>query len=158
MSVPYDRGSGRGRGPSGRTERVLNDEERSTLGRVIGDGDALATIQWADQIGRTLVQGGLTTSQIRNVFGEVRQIQLTWGQHEARAYRRAVLLIPKISYQAARVERQGREGMEELQRVLVPALELVAESKGEDRRSHFMRFADFFEAILAYHKKYGGRD
>jgi CRISPR-associated protein Csm2 len=70
------------------------------------------------------------------------------------AYRRAVLLRPKLAYQA-RKER-GR-GVEELKEVLDPCLEQLQKANDpETRRRYFERFVDFFEAILAYHKSAGG--
>jgi CRISPR-associated protein Csm2 len=122
------------------------------------DGDALTTIRWADDLGQSLAKNRLTTSQIRNFFGEVRQIQLTWDQGPEAAYRRAVLLIPKLGYHAKRARGRAQRGLTELERVLAPALELVAEAPKAQQRTYFMNFVDFFEAILAYHKKHGGRD
>lgn len=139
-------------------QRNLTQEETKKLKSIVEDGDALTTVRWADNLGDSLASNRLTTSQIRNFFGEVRQIQLTWDQGPEAAYRRAVLLIPKLGYHAKRARGRAQRGLEALERVLSPALELVAEAPEAQRRVYFMNFVDFFEAILAYHKKYGGRD
>lgn len=136
----------------------LKADEQAQLDQIVKEGDALTTITWADTIGQALVQNNLTTSQIRNFFGEVRQIQLAWEQDGNAAFRRAVLLIPKIGYHAKRARGSAQRGMAELERVLVPALETVATAKPEQRQTYYTNFVDFFEAILAYHKKHGGRD
>ena len=127
---------------------------------IITDPNGAETlVKQADELGRLLAsrEVGLTTSQIRSLFGEVRQIQGQWsmgGENQQRAARRLILLKPKMAYRA-RKER-GR-GVSELVEVLRPALdEVIAEKDGEKQNGHFKRFVEFFEAILAYHKSYGG--
>lgn len=120
---------------------------------IIVDGDAELLTEKAESIGRSLARN-LTTSQIRNVFGTVRQIEMNWGsqasgQQRQQAARQLILLKPKLAYQAAR--ERGR-GVKELADVLTPAIDLV----GEDR-DRFQNFVDFFEAILAYHTAAGGK-
>ena len=91
----------------------------------------------------------MTKSQIRNIFGTVRQIQMNWtGEvQKAASYRRLLMLKPKIKYQAART----RE-VKPLADVLDKAIDYVG-----DDRVRFGRFVDFFEAILAYHTAFGGK-
>ncbi len=115
-------------------------------------------VKAAEQTGKGLKEMGLTTNQIRALFGEVRQIQAQWNtedrQQQALAARRLVLLKPKMAYRA-RKER-GR-AVEELRGVLDPALdEVIKERDAAKQRENFNRFVEFFEAILAYHKAYGG--
>ena len=111
----------------------------------------------ADQLGQELARQDLSTSQIRALFGEVRQIEGEWGMGaEARewALRRLILLKPKMAYRARR--ERGR-AVQELVGVLQPALEEVVREKDEGKQdADFKRFVEFFEAILAYHKAYGG--
>ncbi len=112
-------------------------------------------VKWADQMGQRIARQ-ITTSQIRNIFGTVRQIEMNWRSKpdDSKSYRQAVLLKPKIGYAAARERGQG---MKDLEAVLRPGLDAMMEGKTMDeKRDRFMRFAEFCEAILAYHKKYGG--
>ena len=100
---------------------------------------------------------------MRNVFGTVRQIQMRWATDSKKSYRDAVLLRPKLAYFAER-EKRG-EGWW-LYRHGNPAkgsrtcLELL--NKGdvadEEKQIRFDRFTELFEAIVAYHKKHGGRN
>jgi CRISPR-associated protein Csm2 len=120
---------------------------------IIAEGNAKALTGKAETIGTSLARQ-LTTSQIRNVFGTVRQIEMSWRPHATEherkyAARQLVLLKPKLAYQARR--ERGR-GVQELADVLIPAIDLV----GEDR-DRFQNFVDFFEAILAYHTAAGGQ-
>lgn len=128
----------------------------------IMNGDVETLIRVADHVGKLLTEQRLTTNQIRNVYGTVRQIQMRWTddpEKARQAYREAMLLRPKMAYFAEREKRAkggGSQGMETLQEVLEPALKLVA-SKGQPDRARFQRFVELFEAIVAYHKKHGGR-
>lgn len=129
--------------------------------KIIAEGDVKSLVEWADKIGQAIKEQDLKASQIRNVFGTVRQIQLRWDDSSERSnqcFRDAMLLIPKLGYFAKREkERTKKDGMIILEQVLTPALQIVSENV-ELRRERFMRFAEFFEAIVAYHKKYGGEN
>ena len=96
----------------------------------------------------------MTTSQIRAIFGEVRQIEAQLSADDAggqeRALRKLLLLKPKMAYRA---RREGK-GVAELTSVLDPAIDLVV--GGADPKENFKRFVDFFRAILAYHRAAGG--
>lgn len=155
------------RGQGGRDARgneaqfqVPSDAE---IHKIIVDGDVELLVKWADKLGAALVEQRLSTSQIRNVYGTARQIQFRWDKpgspNEAQAYRDAVLLRPKLAYYAER-EKQAKGGstmgMETLQRALEPALELIGEA-GQPRHERYLRFIEYFEAIVAYHKKHGGK-
>jgi CRISPR-associated protein Csm2 len=126
------------------------------LQAIIVKGDAQVTVEQARALGESLARQ-LTTSQIRNIFGTVRRIEMNWPeearndaeqQRAARAQRELLLLKPKMAYQAKR--ERGR-GVAMLTDVLSDAIDLVG-----DERQNFQHFVDFFEAILAYHKAYGG--
>ncbi len=126
--------------------------DRATIQRIIAEGDPEILVEWADKIGEAIARQ-ITTSQIRNVFGTARQIQLRWDNDPEGAYRDAVLLRPKLSYFA---KREGRV-MEDLRKILTPALEVMSEAEdNSERQKRFNRFMDFFEAIVAYHKAHGG--
>lgn len=124
---------------------------------------AKLTVQWAEQLGRALKENGLKTSQIRNVFGEVRRIEMRWpaDKSDARdakaaqsAERDLLLLKPKLRYQAKREQERkaSASGVDDLAQVLIRSIDLV-----DGDRNRFQKFVDFFEAILAYHKAEGGK-
>ncbi len=130
---------------------------KSEIQTIISTDNAELLVRRADEIGRSLKDNNLTTSQIRALFGEVRQIQGQWKidpENRRKALRRLHLLKPKMAYRA-RKER-GR-AVQELVDVLDPALDAVLVEKDAGRQDAcFERFVEFFEAILAYHKSYGG--
>jgi CRISPR-associated protein Csm2 len=124
-----------------------------TLETIITDPDGTPTlVEWAEKLGTILKSLRLTTNQIRNIFGTVRQIEMSWTakatEDERRdAARRLLLLKPRLAYQAER-----EKPVKRLQSVLSAAIDHV----GPDREN-FQRLVDFFEAILAYHTAAGGQ-
>lgn len=138
-----------GRQTSSGSSRLSNEDYQ----RIIVEGDARTLTDLAETIGTSLARQ-LTTAQIRNVFGTVRQIEMSWGtrapeSQRKQAARQLLLLKPKLAYQA---RRQRGKGVKDLADVLIPAIDLV----GEDRE-RFQNFVDLFEAILAYHTAAGGQ-
>ena len=113
--------------------------------RVITQGGE-TLVKEAEQFGRQLAARNLTTSQIRNIYGAVKKMQMKGGELDTH---KLLMLKPKLAYAA---KRHGG-GVETLKDVLTQAIDLV-----ENDLKNFNRFVDFFEAILAYHKAYGGRD
>jgi CRISPR-associated protein Csm2 len=131
---------------------------RSKLEAIIVDGDAQATVERAKALGEQLARR-LKTNQIRNIFGTVRRIEMTWPvephdeaqQRQAQQARRELILLkPKMAYQAKRASE-----VRPLAEVLTRGVDLVVTGE-EDERQRFQHFVDFFEAVLAYHKAHGG--
>lgn len=131
-----NRGSQGDRGPT----RVTLEEEVITEG-----GETL--VKKAEQLGQQLVKERLTTSQIRNIYGAVKKMQMK-GELDTH---KLLMLKPKLAYAAKR--HKEVKGVDTLKEVLTQAIDLV-----ENDSKKFNRFVDFFEAILAYHKDAGGRD
>jgi CRISPR-associated protein Csm2 len=91
----------------------------------------------------------VTTSQMRNIFSEIKRIGLKedWIQD-------FLLLRPKIAYNTARVLQKTRGSrIKELKIILEKA---HAEVNGDKAR--LKNFEHFMEGIIAYHKVYGGKD
>ncbi len=85
----------------------------------------------------------ISTSQIRAIFTEVKRLPDNF-EHSKKDLN---LLRPKLAYQ------QGRFG------VLAPLTEvLIHLIKNVRDDSTLKGFKEFFEAIIAYHKAYGGRE
>jgi CRISPR-associated protein Csm2 len=123
---------------------ITDDQIRT----IIAEDDPKLLVDQAEAIGKALSKS-LTKSQIRNIFGTVRQLQMNWTEEAqtAAAYRQLLMLKPKLNYQAARTKE-----VEPLAQVLDKAIDHVG-----DDRVRFGRFVDFFEAILAYHTAFGGK-
>jgi CRISPR-associated protein Csm2 len=114
----------------------------------------------AEAIGKRLARE-VTASQIRNIFGTVRTIEqdvksLADDEPLPTSVQRSLLMLrPKLAYQYGRI--QGRDddtrkaAMGALVNILSQAIGMVGTSV-----VHFRNFMDFFEAILAYHRRHGG--
>jgi CRISPR-associated protein Csm2 len=121
-------------------------------------GDVTLLNDKADKIANAIVppkkeqnkDKGVSTSQIRNIFGTVRMIEHTIHTAQSEQFRRSFgLLRPRLAYQCGRFPK-NRE-LEKLSHILAASIALV----GDDMDA-FQNFVDFFEAILAYHRYYGG--
>jgi CRISPR-associated protein Csm2 len=114
-------------------------------------------VQFAERTAERLVKDGLTRSQIRNIFTEVRKIEALWEIDPDRAVRRLTMLKPKLDYQSAR-----QRHVKGLQDVLSEAIDYVTQAEdtreNKERTRRFQRFMELFEAILAYHRAKGGRN
>lgn len=103
-------------------------------------------------VGRT----AMTTSQIRNVFGEVKRIQAkAQGAADFQVFKSDFYLLrPKMAYAEARVLSKAQDSrIKDFRKIME-----FTHKEVKDDPKNFQRFVDFFEAILAYHKFYGGRD
>jgi CRISPR-associated protein Csm2 len=110
-------------------------------------------VKYADMLGNELSRI-LNTAQIRALFGEVRQIEGQMSVDHRKAWRRLHLLKPKMAYRVRRAQGAGVRGLVD---VLNPAVDEVLKAKDQDtQQMYFKHFVEFFEAILAYHKFYGG--
>ncbi|HIH70049.1 type III-A CRISPR-associated protein Csm2 [Methermicoccus shengliensis] len=126
-------------GGSSIVESTIHDIE------AILDGDSEKLVMHAEKLGQHLGKG-VSTSQIRNVFSEVKAMR-SYDPH------RLNLLRPKLAYTAGRHGRRKNGKLTgeivDLQKILDHAIRKV---NGEERFRNFQRF---FEAILAYHRYYG---
>jgi CRISPR-associated protein Csm2 len=138
---------------NGRYEGVIPQDKVTAI---ITQDEPKVLVDEADRAGKQLAEQKLTKSQIRNIFGTVRQIQSNWPsspdpKEEKARVRELLLLKPKLAYQAAREPK-----VKPLADVLDLAIDKVTDQPA-DQRVRFQRFVELFEAILAYHTKYGGK-
>jgi CRISPR-associated protein Csm2 len=92
----------------------------------------------------------LTTSQIRNVYGEILRMKMKGIKKSE-----LLLLKPRLAYLT---ERKGTIGSKDFRKVIEKALDEVLNTNDEKEiEKRFQNFANFFEAILAYHRSFGGK-
>lgn len=104
--------------------------------------DSKLMVQVAEGFGKRIRT--VSSSHIRNIYGAVKQMEMSGFNHHE-----LILLKPKIAYAA---KRDGSTAARELKDLLSSGIDAVGTNV-----DYFQRFADFFEAILAYHKAYGGK-
>ena len=120
-------------------------------------------VDYTDDLGKFLCDlnknrpgwNALTTSQIRNFFGEIKRIQNVGIENEKSAF---VLIRPKLAYATARVTNRNSESRISTFRDVVEVAYSYVDMDSEDLPKQFKNFVDFLESTLAYHKVYGGRD
>ncbi len=121
----------------------------------IKDGLTPEAIQWCETMGKEMVapegkrEQALTTSQIRNVFGEVKKMQMKGFNLQS-----LLMLKPRLAYAA---KRASKKGAEMLRMNLDVAIDAVASAGPQSQQQSFENFAALFEAILAYHRASGGK-
>jgi len=123
------------------------EEIKKELPSILG-GDSKKLVENARRLGEHL-GGRLSTSQIRSIFSEVKQMR-RYDED------RLNLLRPKMAYTAGRHGKM-KEGkltgpVVDLQEILDECIERISSEE------EFENFKSFFEAILAYHRYYGGRE
>jgi CRISPR-associated protein Csm2 len=126
------------------------------LKEIIEKNDAERLVKEADKLGKQLARN-LSTAQIRVVYKTVKQVSQSWTTQSSpedakAAFRQIILLKPKLAYQEGRASHQQKEAIHTMREVIEPSIDLINEDL-----TKFKRFAEFFEAILAYHKAYGGK-
>ena len=130
------------------TEKIPETEIKEKVTKV--------TVTFADKFGKHLANNEdgepLTTTQLRRFFGEVKRQQLN-GYDETQF----VMLKPKLAYAVGRAKKDSRKNfkIEDFNFVIANAIDCVEESP--DKEKAFRNFIYAFEAIVAYHKKYGGK-
>ncbi|WP_337866287.1 type III-A CRISPR-associated protein Csm2 [Ignavibacterium sp.] len=128
-------------------KKIFNDFERDIEISSVQNIDEQC-ILFSEFFGRFLVFLDLSTSQIRNVYGDVMKMKMKgFNKNEL------MLLKPRLAYTT---ERKGTEGSKKFREKIERALDKVIFAK-ENQEQLFQNFANFFEAILAYHRSFGGK-
>ena len=104
-------------------------------------------VEYAEEAGKFMAKNGLTNSKIRSIYGEIKRIQMGEFEKEKSSF---FLLKPKVAYALGRDEKN--EGLKLFKLIFDKASENV------DSQKSYQNFSNFIEAILAYHKAYGGKD
>ena len=113
---------------------------------IISSADT-ALVDYAEKAGKFMAKKGLTNSKIRSIYGEIKRIQMSEFEKEKSSF---VLLKPKVAYALGRDEKN--EGL-----ILFKEIFDLSSTNVTDQKS-FQNFCNFMEAILAYHKAFGGKD
>lgn len=112
------------------------------------------TVNFTEDFGKYLADQRFSNSQIRNIFGELKRLQMRgWNDEQETAL---LLLKPKLAYSAKRqMGKNAEQAAQDLKDILSAGIDAVIDS-AEPAKS-FNNFANLFESILAYHKAFGGK-
>lgn len=125
------------------------------LATAVRNGIDKAFIEGADAYwaGNKKAREAITTTQIRNVFGTVKKMELTGTYNAAQL----LLLRPRLQWALARASRDNKPHFETFVAILENGINAVVEGTAAEQQEKFNRFCQGFEAILAYHKAHGGK-
>lgn len=148
----------------------VNNQEKSINGEVqikkwISDGIDIEAVAFAEKFGEQIADtktGKLSTSQIRNFFGEVVRLKAKNvfedsidKNFKSEIEPSFILLKPKLAYAA---QRHKVQGLIDLKAILTAGIDCVlSENDNIKKQKRFNNFVDLFEAILAYHRAAGGK-
>ena len=110
------------------------------------NNDVELLVEKAKKLGEELAPK-LRASQLRNIYGLVRQAQMEWQKNPRNAYNALILLQPKLAY----FDKRTNGDMLPLKIALDHAIGVLRRD-AEPNKVHFKNFVDFCEAIVAYHK------
>ena len=123
----------------------------------ITDGLEAEAVSSAKELGEKLAGKGVSTSQIRNVFGEIKKIQAL-GMDKEKGRSRLYMIAPKLAYSIGRLERRDEQKREALTDLLTNVESAVKWIDKGDATARFNHFVDYMEAVVAYHKFKGGNN
>lgn len=122
-----------------KSEWIINGTDKNMIDSVEVMGKFLAPNYRDDK-------DALTNSQIRNIFGEIKRIQMGGFEENKASF---LILKPKVAYAAGR---HNKLGILTFKKYFDLASQHVVDNKT------YQNFCNYLESIVAYHKAYGGKD
>lgn len=104
-------------------------------------------VAFAEKTGEFMANKGLTSSKIRSIYGEIKRIQMGEFEKDKASF---YLLKPKVAYALGRDK--NNEGLKLFKLIFDKVSISVTDKNG------YVNFCNLIEAILAYHKYFGGKD
>jgi len=116
---------------------------------ILSDEHAKEMVDEAEYIAKKMINL-VSSSQFRNIYGAIKKLEMS--EYDEKVYRQLVLIKPKLAYMKGRALKKQVFQYENFETIISTAIDSVDKNKKET----FKRFCQFIEAILAYHKVYGG--
>ncbi len=104
-------------------------------------------VTFVEKAGKYMARNGLTNSKIRSIYGEIKRIQMSEFEKEKTSF---YLLKPKVAYALGRDG--NNQGLKLFKEIFDNSFPYVTDTKT------YKNFCNLIEAVLAYHKAYGGKD
>lgn len=135
-----------------RNRRPAREIDKSKIKSIIEMGFTKESLDYAEGVGKFINR--VSTSQIRNAYGELTRIKMK--SDNTLKVSELLMVKPKLAYAVGRAQ-SNQDQYEFLANNLYYAIDIVAEAAPDRQMDFFNNFASFFEAILAYHKANGGK-
>lgn len=138
-------------------EQKLRKNLRELADEIITDENSETLVSTSEALGLLLKVKGVSSSQLRNIFGYVKRLEAdVKGNTEDKLPQKTILklrlLSPKMAYVIGRAQNYSVRTLEILKSFFDECIEKIGDSKEK-----FEKFINVFEAILSYHKYYGGK-
>lgn len=129
---------------------------RERINAWIKHGLGKEAIDFAEEFGKWLKDNYFTTTQIRNIYGEVKRIQM---KDKTKASDAEILLLrPKLAYARARgSSSRSKDALTSFSEVMSKGIDAVFDGDSSSKFERFENFALFFEAVIAYHRASDGK-
>ncbi|PAC26456.1 type III-A CRISPR-associated protein Csm2 [Flectobacillus sp. BAB-3569] len=118
---------------------------KQTLEDMLSNG--IKDLSALEDLGKDLKE--IKTTQIRKFFGSMRQIQADFGNRSGEI----IMLEPRLAYAKGKAKKESQPGLDKLYKSLSPLIKKIDNDKAK-----FDSFVRIVEAIVAYHKYYGGQE
>ncbi|MBA7539427.1 hypothetical protein ES705_31706 [subsurface metagenome] len=129
------------RGPEFKIHPTVKNNLRQIL-----EGNGKLIVEVSQDIGKeTSGRQGVSSSQVRKIFGDLKR-----RQYKKFNLDKIQLIRPKLAYTFARHAKRQR-GLD----LLLGTIDFLLEKV--ENKENFENVVNLFEAIIAYHKKFGGK-
>nr|6O7H_B Chain B, Csm2 [Thermococcus onnurineus NA1] len=102
-----------------------------------------------------LTSQGLKTNQVRKILDMARTTELKVKRGEGDIKDDLVKMRYLLAYTVGKATGQSKYSLDAFHRILDPMLEVLM---GSPKKENFEKFYDFLQAVVAYHKFFGGGD
>jgi len=125
----------------------LSDEIKKNAPKLLNpqqDPNGKLLFEYAEKVGKKIRYDGVTVSQIRKIYSEVKKLKYdAKGEYQYNLR----LIKAQIGYTAGRFSR-----LKNFKNVF----DILIQETVNGGEAELKRFKDFFEAVIAYHRAYGG--
>lgn len=130
-----------------------------TIPEDLKDFETKDLVEYSEDLGKKFSGGKseVKTSQLRNVFSDIKRIQLEWENNRdiSNLQMRLQLLKPRLAYAAGKPsQKPKRKAINLLKTEVEKAIDGVLNSTDKEKAAE--NFFKFIESVVAYHKYYGG--
>lgn len=131
---------------------------KESVDKWVNQGPNPELLKMTEKFGETLVDGKdnekLSTSQIRQVFTKLKAIEAK-GFNQQSQKLEFMMLKPFLAYAQGRDRKNP--ALKLFKETMTWGIDAVLEGKDEFQSQRFNHFCKLFEAVLAYHKAFGGK-
>lgn len=127
----------------------------------IGADDEM--VRFSEDLGKELASGGLTRTQIRGIYSEIKRIQSSGFNRNKSAF---FLLKPKVAYVYGRTLSKSKNGLKDNPSVRTfkdffniawEAVNKAIRNNANEELKIYDNFCALMEAVLAFHRTHGGQ-